>query len=115
MHRGESPENRYFQSIFATAAADTQPFFVQSCVPRIATGAIAPRALCPDGFMAIIGISQDVQTNFLPTSTVRVGPRPLACMNFVSVKDTKRASVHAATVRGSGVAGSLVAVLGALR
>lgn len=47
-----------------------QPTFEQSCVPLIATGAIAPRALCPDGFITIIGVSQDVQTSFLPTSIV---------------------------------------------
>ena len=102
------------QSRRATVATGVQPFFVQSCVPLIATGAIAPRALCPDGFITIIGISQAVQTSFLPTSTVRVGPRPLAWMNFVSVTDSKRASVQAATVRGIVAAGALAAGLEAL-
>ena len=90
-----------------------QPFIAQSCVPRIATGAIAPRALCPEGFMTTSGTSQEVQTIFRPTSAVRIGPRPFACTNFVSVTETTRASVQTTSVRGLGGIGATTGVVGA--
>jgi integrase len=101
-------------SDMATIVAGVQPFFVQSCVPRISTGAIAPRALCPDGFITISGASQELQTSCLPTSTVRIEPRPLAWMNLVSVTLTTRASRQAALAGVGGATGATMAELGAL-
>ena len=99
-------------------AAGMQPFLVQSCVPLLATGTRGPRAFGQDGFMTLTGVSQEVQTSFLPTSTVVKGPRPLCQPGLVSVTDTRRESVQAGLafpLRATGATGGGLSELPRLR